>query len=164
LQINEKSMVDVVSDPVPNGMFDDRARMLGYIWALMLTRKASSERTFAILDQYFNPAFRHQTVRVLFNSLSEPVAYFVWAQLAEDVEQRILKEQAVRLHLSEWNEGKAVWILDAVVHPGYLGEATRKFILPEFGHLESIKYVKQTNSKFICKELDVCVLERLARL
>ncbi len=41
-----------------------------------------------------------------------------WAWLTEDTERRLLHNPNVLLHISEWNEGERLWILDFLVHAG----------------------------------------------
>jgi len=51
------------------------------------------------------------------------VGYMTWAFLAEDAARRLTDDPAVLLHLSEWNEGDRLWIMDFVV----LNQDVRRF-------------------------------------
>jgi cytolysin-activating lysine-acyltransferase len=46
--------------------------------------------------------------------------YMTWAFLADDVERRLLTDPDVLLHISEWNEGDTLWIMDFVAFRGHL--------------------------------------------
>lgn len=52
------------------------------------------------------------------------VGYMTWAFLADDTERRLVGDPAVLLHLSEWNEGDRLWILDFVV----LNQDVRRYV------------------------------------
>ena len=44
--------------------------------------------------------------------------YMTWAFLAEDTEKRLVGDPNVLFHISEWNEGDRLWIMDFVVIGG----------------------------------------------
>lgn len=143
-----------------NEMFDQRARLLGYIWSLMMTSVEHRHRHFDDLERIFNPAFRHGFVTVLFNSISEPVAYFVWAFLAPDVEDRLIRTGEIRLHLSEWNEGDQLWILDCAVRPGYFNPELLDHLLQIFPDADTVRYYRKRKTSIQWKEMPRQALER----
>lgn len=45
----------------------------------------------------------------------QPVGYMTWAFLAVDTELRLLGDPGVLFHISEWNEGDRLWIMDLAI-------------------------------------------------
>ncbi len=154
--------VSTTLTPPKNELYESRARLLGYIWSIMLTRPELSVRKFDVLEKIFNPAFRHSKISVFFNSLSEPVAYVVWAFITEEVGHRIASTGLVDLHLSEWNEGEQFWIIDCAAKQGYFSGVIKDHLLRNFANRESVFFFKYRFGKFICKEVSREVFERLA--
>jgi hemolysin-activating ACP:hemolysin acyltransferase len=65
------------------------------------------------------PPLRLQQIKIFYHQNRHfPIGYVTWAFLAPDVERRLLEDPTSELHLSEWNEGTDVWIMDLVA-PGY---------------------------------------------
>jgi cytolysin-activating lysine-acyltransferase len=64
-----------------------------------------------------------------------------WAILAEDTERRLINDPEVLFHLSEWNEGDRLWIMDFVLLDGkfknVLKEAHQLF--PGFTEAKSLR-------------------------
>lgn len=146
-----------------NGMnFDERAKLAGYIWEIMATHPSTRHRGVAYLEQVLFPAYRHGFVKLFFNDLGAAIAYVVWAYLAPDVEQRIMAGDA-QLHLSEWNEGPQLWILDLVSVRGALGPLIQSHWSELFGQCSSVRYAKP-NIRFGSvryKELDVEAVQQI---
>lgn len=163
MQTTNHTSLKVTESPEYNELFDQRAKLLGYIWSVMMTSKNLKNRRFEILETLINPAFRHGYVTVLFNTVSEPVAYFIWAYLTPDVEERIMRTGTLDLHLSEWNEGEQLWILDCAVRKGYFSSVVKQHLLTAFPAETTARYYKQRGNKIIWKEIDRVAVERLAR-
>jgi hemolysin-activating ACP:hemolysin acyltransferase len=49
-----------------------------------------------------------------------------WAFLDADTEQRLIQDPEVLFHLSEWNEGKRLWIMDFVLLDGNVRQVLRE--------------------------------------
>lgn len=149
--------------PEPVDLYERRAKCLGYVWSLMSVDKLHRHWSFQTLDALFNPAFQHSQISLVFNASSEPVAYIVWAYLSSDVEQRLLSSGSIELHLSEWNEGSQLWILDMVVFPGYFEsvvvEHTETFV-PEGC---SVRFPRQRRGRTEFREISAEGLVRMVR-
>lgn len=65
-------------------------------------------------------AIAHEQIRFGFDDAARPICFWTWAYLAADVERRILSSNDASLHLSEWNEGGNLWIIDFVAPHGHL--------------------------------------------
>jgi cytolysin-activating lysine-acyltransferase len=47
------------------------------------------------------------------------LGYMTWAWFSEETEQRWIAGSMDTIHISEWNEGERLWILDFATLPGY---------------------------------------------
>lgn len=72
----------------------------------------------ACLTLWIEPAIFHEQIHFFRDDAGQVCGYITWAWLAEDVEWRLLHDPGVLLHISEWNEGERLWILDFLVHKG----------------------------------------------
>ena len=72
----------------------------------------------ACLTLWIEPAIWHEQIHFFRDDSGQVCGYMTWAWLAEDTEQRLLHDPNVLLHISEWNEGERLWILDFLVHTG----------------------------------------------
>lgn len=72
----------------------------------------------ACLNEWIKPAILLNQILFFRNLGGVAVGYATWALLSEDVERRLINDPCVLLHLSEWNEGDRLWIMDMVVING----------------------------------------------
>jgi cytolysin-activating lysine-acyltransferase len=72
----------------------------------------------ACVTLWIEPAIRHEQIHFFRDESGKVCGYMTWAWLAEDAERRLLHDPNVLLHISEWNEGDRLWILDFLVHTG----------------------------------------------
>lgn len=69
----------------------------------------------ACLPVWIEPAILLDQIHIFHDPQGQVAGYVTWAFLAPDVEKRLIHDPEVLLHLSEWNEGERLWILDFVV-------------------------------------------------
>lgn len=127
----------------PSGKPNYVSVMLGF--ACELLSKSPTHATFNIqhIGRILIPAIRHRQLNVLFDQDGKAIAYLVWATLMEDVETRFAEEKEIRLHESEWNEGKSLWIIDLVVIPGYM-LAVKKYLSDlAFPEINNFRYMRK---------------------
>lgn len=75
------------------------------------------------------PAIRLGQIAFCFDGRGRPVGYATWAFLTETVAMELEVDPARILHVSEWNEGSVLWIMDFVAPMGHaleLGRLVRK--------------------------------------
>lgn len=72
------------------------------------------------------PAVLLKQIDFLFNSKGVPVGFVTWAYLTEGCAQDLINDPDYILHLSEWNEGDQLWIMDVVSVPGQVRNLARK--------------------------------------
>jgi hemolysin-activating ACP:hemolysin acyltransferase len=63
------------------------------------------------------PAISLSQIAFVYDRSGNPLAYVTWAWLSPDVQDRFLSNSLVSLHVSEWNEGENLTIIDFVSSP-----------------------------------------------
>jgi hemolysin-activating ACP:hemolysin acyltransferase len=98
-----------------------RAAALGFLEqvGLAATLMGQSPRyrgyPIAVIHLWLEPAIRHDQIKFFFDESGIPVGYMTWAWLTEDTEFRLIHDRTILLHISEWNEGDRLWILDLIL-------------------------------------------------
>lgn len=83
---------------------------------LMTKSKDYAQYPMACLSAWIEPAVLHNQIHFFFRKEDRrPIGYFTWACLAQDAEQRLLHDPDVLFHISEWNEGGNLWLMDMVL-------------------------------------------------
>ncbi|MDH0863932.1 toxin-activating lysine-acyltransferase [Mitsuaria sp. GD03876] len=109
---------------------------LGAVASVDLGSGAPSELTPWRLRELVLPAIHQRRLRVHRDVASRPVAFMVWAMLADDVDASLRAPYGNRLHPSQWNEGTHFWILLARALPGHAMSAflsMRRAVLRDAG-------------------------------
>lgn len=71
------------------------------------------------VNEWLIPAIATKQIRIFCDRRGRPVGYLTWAFLTEATEQRWLANPDGILHLSEWNEGTRLWLIDLVALPRF---------------------------------------------
>jgi cytolysin-activating lysine-acyltransferase len=100
------------------------------------------EYPVACLAAWIEPAIHHGQIAFLYDRGKKPQGYLTWAFLAEDTEKRVVTDSEVLFHLSEWNEGDHLWIMDLVVLDGSIREIVRQ-VNDLFRSYKSIRYLRR---------------------
>ena len=126
---------------------------LGYACHLAARTRNYARAPLIVLPLWIEPAIWLGQIRFLFNHRGEPVSYFTYAYLSEEVEERIIRDDRVALHISEWKEGTRIWILDMVASPGFL-RSTLSLVAELFHHETEIRYLRRMSGgqvkKVVC--------------
>ncbi len=96
-----------------------------YGLAAYLSAHASGHRSLAELNHWIMPAIQMGQIMFAFDRAGVPLAYWTWANLAEDVERRLMADSYARLHESEWNEGGRLLVLEFAAPFDYVGDIAR---------------------------------------
>lgn len=88
---------------------------LGAICSVMMRSPLYCQYPVACIAEWIRPAVLLEQYCLWRDAGSNVVGYMTWAFLAEDTESRLIRDSSVLLHLSEWNEGDHLWIMDFVV-------------------------------------------------
>lgn len=91
---------------------EDQAKSFGF--ALWIAMQSPTYCLYRLIDLrvWLMPAIQHKQIMLFFDSFDNPIGYVTWANLAADVEARLLKDPHFILHESEWDEGGKTWIID----------------------------------------------------
>lgn len=112
--------------------------------AAWLMTKARDYATYPIacLSAWIEPAVLHDQIHFFLRSEDRrPIGYVTWACLAPDTEHRLLHDPDVLLHISEWNEGRSLWLMDMVLIAGDVRSCIREMhsLLPTFSSAKSLR-------------------------
>jgi cytolysin-activating lysine-acyltransferase len=98
---------------------------LGIVTYLSLATQDHQLKPLSHLHRYAIPSLKHRQIGFFFDEYNNPLAYIVWADLAEDVERAMLNDPDFMLHESEWNEGGRRWVMEFVAPFGRVREILR---------------------------------------
>ncbi len=120
---------------------DEYYRRMGMVAATMTKSSEYCQFPIACLAVWIEPAILLGQIHFFRDRADKVIGYMTWALLAEDTEQRLLHDPEVLFHLSEWNEGDRLWIMDFVLLDGrmktILKEARQLF--PGFNQAKSLR-------------------------
>lgn len=90
---------------------------------------------------WIEPAIRHEQLHFFVDDRGRPRGYVTWAWLAEDTEHRLIHDPNVLLHISEWNEGDRLWIIDFVILDSDVKKRVRETreLFAHFGLAKSLR-------------------------
>lgn len=148
MQTSFLKLFDKPSDSASAG-----AASVGFACKLMAASTVHAQYNMAYVHRIIAPAMRHRCIKFYFNSRGEAVGYVIWAHVAPDVENEFLKSGAWTLHISEWNEGDSLWIVDLVAPFGHINEILQDLRDVVFPSHQSIRYFRVKGSKAISKEV-----------
>jgi len=101
------------------------------------------EYPLAALKYWTAPAIELNQI-ALFKSLQGmPIGYMTWAFLSDEVSTRMEMDAINVLHISEWNEGLNLWILDFVAPFGHAKDISRYVRGEMFSRAAVVKALKR---------------------
>jgi len=124
---------------------DRRTEQVGLVAGLMCRSKTYRLHQLTYLTQWIEPAIAHQYIHFAFEERGRPLAYWTWAFLAPDVEDRLVKNPNGLLHESEWNEGDHLWIMDFVAPHGYVRDVVKYMQESFFAKYEIARSIRRNN-------------------
>jgi cytolysin-activating lysine-acyltransferase len=92
--------------------------LLGQISSVMMSSDIYQKYPIACLTTWIRPPVLLGQCHLYYDLSGGLIGYITWALLAEDAEDRWLHDPNVILHISEWNEGDRLWIMDFVALNG----------------------------------------------
>ena len=95
----------------------DEAAALGFVTQILFQTPRNAFRLAAISSQVW-PAIRLGQIDILFTNRGVAIGYAIWAFLSDEVSLQVSTDANRILHLSEWNEGANLWIMDFVATRG----------------------------------------------
>ena len=115
--------------------------MMGMAVWLMTKSRKYAEYPVACLSAWIEPAILHGQIHFFLGEDGKPNAYATWAWLAPDAERRLVEDPEVLLHVSEWNEGERLWIMDMVSIAGSIRDRIGELdaVLPAMAEARSLR-------------------------
>ena len=120
-----------VFDYKKNSEAGEFTRQLGAVTSLMLQVKNYRYYPMACLLAWIIPPIQLSQLTIFYADNGTPIGYITWAWLAPDVEASWIQDPNVMLHISEWNEGESLWIMDFVAVPG-MGRSLLRYVRDTF--------------------------------
>lgn len=113
--------------PSQNGARLTLGDRLGWALAVICARGCYMDFPIASLKMWlFTPAKLSQ-LHLFFDETDRQLqGYMTWAWFSDKTEQRWKAGTMDAIHISEWNEGKRLWIIDFVTLPGYTEICVRR--------------------------------------
>ena len=94
----------------PKLLDPDRYQIIGIVTTILANNvKFEGNLGKFIIDEIL-PAYRHGCIKIFYDMDHVPVGFLTWAYLSIDAEARIVKKLDPWIHISEWREGKSLWI------------------------------------------------------
>ncbi len=114
---------------------------MGAVSVLMTRSPTYCQYPVACLSEWIEPAIVLSQIKLFRDAAGILVGYMTWAFLAEDTEDRFVHDPQVLLHLSEWNEGTNLWIMDFVCVNGEVRSLVREAfsMFPAFTTAKSVR-------------------------
>lgn len=108
---------------------------------LMTKSKEYAQYPTACLSAWIEPAILHNQIHFFLGEDGKPNGYLTWAWLAPDIEHRLLHDPDVLLHISEWNEGQTLWLMDMVLITGNMRQRIREVraLFPDIWNAKSLR-------------------------
>lgn len=110
------------------------------------------------------PATAHGKLAFFLSFDRVPVGFVTWAHLSSETESRLLETLDPWLHLSEWNEGPALWIRWLHLPVGFQKEGLRLCLTELFPDAASVRTLLRRKAALTAIELDRYVVDRWQRL
>ena len=107
----------------------------------------------AYLNRVIEASFRHGQLKMYYNFRGEPIGYIVWAYLDELSESQILESGQWDVHISEWNEGKSLWIVDLLAPFGHARMILRDFRINLVQEEKSVRFLRFRNGMVEAREV-----------
>jgi len=95
------------------------AESLGLALQVIFRRGCYLDYPLASIRAWLFPAAQLRQLKVFVGEDRRLLGYITWAFFTEETEARWRQGAIETLHLSEWNEGDRLWILDFVAMPGH---------------------------------------------
>lgn len=120
---------------------DEYYYRLGIVAEMMTKSDEYVHYPIACLKVFIEPAIRLEQIHIFLDRSGNPRGYLTWALLAEDAERRHLNDPEVQFHLSEWNEGDRLWIMDFLLVDGDVRTALQEArkLFPGFSRARSLR-------------------------
>ena len=104
----------------------DMSSQAGLTLRVMFQSNRHRQVTVEALRYWAWPAIAHGQIMFAFDNQGDPIAFWTWALVASDVEDRLRSCNPTLLHECEWNEGDSLWITDFVALRGSFADVVAR--------------------------------------
>lgn len=123
---------------------------LGLATAAAMRSSRYCDYPIACIAVWIEPAILLNQIHFFYDLGGNLNGYLTWALLAQDTERRLIHDPEVLFHLSEWNEGDRLWIMDLVLIDGDIRDAVNEaFSL--FPHVTSANSLRRRDDGTVRK-------------
>ena len=133
--------------------FKSRWEPLGFACSLIAHSELHSKFPISYISKVINAAIKHRFIKFYFNSEGNAIGYVIWAYLAPDVEQKVMRTGHWNLHESEWNEGDSLWIVDLLAPYGDIGMILADLRDGVFASANEASYLRLKKDRAIGKQV-----------
>jgi hemolysin-activating ACP:hemolysin acyltransferase len=112
------SSIENAGRPSAHGTTLSVAEKLGLAMQVIFRRGCYLDYPLASIKAWLYPAAQLQQLHIFIGKDRRLLGYMTWAWFDVETEARWRRGQIGMLHISEWNEGDRLWILDLVAMPG----------------------------------------------
>ena len=119
------------------------AAALGSILAIMLRDPARQRLPISALAAWIRPALTLEQYRIFFDDDGRPVGFAIWAYLSDDVQEKWQTQCGSVLHISEWNEGENLWLVDFCALKRYQRIAMEHVKAELFSACDAVNWVRR---------------------
>ncbi len=139
----------------------DRYQTVGQIATILSASPYFKADIGKLVVEEILPAYRHGCVRIFYDMDHVPVGFITWAWLSEETEARLLRDMDPWLHLSEWNEGKSLWIRYFLVPPQQRVRAITLCMQQLFPEVSQARTLSTRKGSLTAVEFDSAYLNRV---
>lgn len=125
----------------PTDSHSDYYHCLGLVASAMTKSSKYCQYPVACIAVWVEPAILLNQIHFFYDRSRNLLGYMTWALLAVDTESRLLNDPNVIFHLSEWNEGDRLWIMDFVLVDGDIRAVVKEAfaLFPTFSEARSLR-------------------------
>jgi cytolysin-activating lysine-acyltransferase len=111
--------------------------------ATWLALRCENYRQFQIdsIQEWLEVPIELDQIKFFYDYFGSPVGFVVWAYLAPEVAYRLVNDSNFEMHISEWNEGNELWIIDFVAPFSHAYEIARG-MQKKFINENKVEYIK----------------------
>lgn len=126
------------------------AQLMGEACSLMTKSPLYCQYPVACLHEWIRPALLLGQFALLKDRYHRSIGYVTWAHLSPTTERRLIGDPDVLLHLSEWNEGCHLWVLDLLLLEGSIHQV-RRALLATPGDFNEFWYLRRNSQGEVTK-------------
>lgn len=130
-----------------------KAAACGNICQVMLAAASHRHVRLNYLSDVVMPAIAHGNVKIYFSDMGLPIGYAIWAFLSVEVHERLKIGADRKLHLSEWNEGSSLWVIDLLAPFGHFENIYQDLKNNVFEKYDLVNFSKYKSHGFINKQI-----------